>query len=103
MSRKNVKKKDDVIIPGDMRQAVIDVIENDMSIRKSAKVHKIKKSSLCNYVKKARGQGIDNILFSSNFKKSQVFSDEMEKSLEEYLAKYSKMLKQLGNWHTIML
>lgn len=74
-----------------MKQAVRDVIENNMSLRKSAEQNGVKKSALANYVKKAKEQGINNTSFIPGFNKSQVFSTEMEEILAQYLVKCAAM------------
>ncbi|XP_031335996.1 uncharacterized protein LOC116165574 [Photinus pyralis] len=74
-----------------MKNAVIAVLRENVSIRKSAERYQIKKSRLCNYVQQARQIGIENMSFGPNFKKKLVFTSEMEKRLSEYLIKCSKM------------
>lgn len=74
-----------------MKQAVIDVLENNMSYRDSAEKNGVKKSSVGTYVKQARENGLQNVKFSPNFKTSQIFSMEMENALENYLLKCSSI------------
>ena len=85
------KKKKPTASAEDMKSAVRAVIERGQSIRSSALDHGVKKSNLANYVKEAKLLGIDNIKYEPNFRRSQVFNDEMEMALEEYLLMASAM------------
>lgn len=45
-----------------MKQAVIDVMENNMSYRESSERHEVKKSSVYNYAKVAlENKGLNNV------------------------------------------
>ena len=90
MPRTYLKKKP-TASSEDMKSAVRAVLESGQSIRASAHEHGLKKSNLANYVKEAKLHGIDNIKYEPNFRKSQVFNDEMEMALEEYLLMASAM------------
>lgn len=81
--------------PECLKNAVKAVIEQGLSVRASAKEHAVKKSNLANYVKKALESGIDNVKYEPNFKKSQVFSEEIEKLLEDYLLMASALFHGL--------
>lgn len=72
-----------------MKLAVEDVLSGALSLRKSAIQHNVKKSTLANYVIKAREVGIENVKFAPNFITTQVFTTEMENSLKHYLLKCS--------------
>lgn len=74
-----------------MKQAVVDVLQNNMSIRISAQKNNVTKSRLCNYVKKAKDAGMNSLDFTPNFRKSQIFPVEMENALETYLLRCSAM------------
>lgn len=89
--RTYVKKTDREFDPAILAQAVSDVIEFNMSIRASANKNKVKKSTVANYVKKARENGILKVCFKPDFKTKQVFSDRMEMSMQNYLLKCSAM------------
>lgn len=84
-------KKKPTASAADMESAVRAVIEKGQSIRSSAQEYGLKKSNLANYVKQAKQIGVDNIKYEPNFRKSQVFNDDMEKALEEYLLMASAM------------
>ncbi|KAJ4430998.1 hypothetical protein ANN_19591 [Periplaneta americana] len=85
------KKKKPTASAADMESAVRAVIEKGQSIRSSAQEHGLKKSNLANYVKEAKRLGVDNVKYEPNFRKSQVFNNDMEKALEEYLLMASAM------------
>lgn len=92
MPRSYKKSTSREFLPDKMKQAVIDVMENNMSYRESAERHGVKKSSVYNYVKLAlENKGLNNVEFSPNFRKSQIFSSQMENALEDYLLKCSSM------------
>lgn len=74
-----------------MAQALSSVLNDNMSIRKSAQLHGVTKSRLYDYVKKTKVEGADNIKLVPTFRVRQVFSEEMEKSLSSYLIKCSNM------------
>lgn len=74
-----------------MKQALSSVLKDNMSIRKSAQLHGVTKSRLCDYVKKAKEQGVDNIMLVPSFRVRQVFTEDMEKNLASYLIKCSNM------------
>ena len=91
MPRTYKKVTNRVFLSETMENAVKDVIENNMSIRKSAEKNSVKKSALANYAKKAKELGIHNVNFIPNFCKSQVFTSEMETILVRYLLKCASM------------
>lgn len=57
-------------------------MENDISYRERADRNGFKKSSLY-FVKVALEKWLNNVGFSPNIKKSQIFSREMENALED--------------------
>lgn len=85
-------KKTDRSFPDEcLRQAVSDVIQNNISIRQSAEKNGVKKSRLAMHVKIAKIKGLDEMSFTPNFRQSQIFSCDMENALESYLLKCSSM------------
>ncbi|KAJ8933407.1 hypothetical protein NQ314_014030 [Rhamnusium bicolor] len=95
MPRVYVRKTNWQFPPGDLAAAVADVLQNNFSIRKSAELHNVKKSCLCNYVKKVRTYGIENVCFKSHYVTTQVFTTEMEDKFQEYLLTCSDMFHGL--------
>lgn len=91
MPREFKKKTDRTFPEGDLQQAVEDVLNNRGSLRHVATIRNVTKSRLALYVKKAREMGTDTLSFKPNFHRRQVFSDQMEKALAEYLLQCSKM------------
>lgn len=73
------------------KAAVEDVLQRGASLRVAAAQHGVKKSRLGYLVKKAKECGLDNMVYSTNFKNRQVIPDMMEKLLSEYLLKCSSM------------
>lgn len=74
-----------------MKQAIKDVLEENMSIRASATKNHVTKSRLCNYLKMVHQCGLERINLTPNYKQSQIFSGEMENALANYLLKCSSM------------
>ena len=91
-------KRKTEIQPGaseNMKRAVEDVMNNQGSLRGVAERHGVKKSSLANYVAKARSGGVDSTVYQPNYKKAQVFSPAMEDLLVKYLITCQKMFHGL--------
>lgn len=89
MPRQYTKKTNRDFRPECMKQAVIDVMHNNMSYRTSAEKNGVKKSRLGTYVNHARENGLENMDFSPDFHKSQIFDNDMENALADYLLKCS--------------
>lgn len=79
-----------------LKQAVLAVVNGNLSIRKSAETYGVKKSTLYDYVKKYKVQGIESVVLVPNFKIRQILSDEMESSLADYLVNCSNMFYGLS-------
>lgn len=73
-----------------MRRAVMDVIENKMSLRQAAKEYDLKLTTLHRYITKTKTQGED-IRMAPKYRSRQVFSDAEEISLAQYMIQCSKM------------
>lgn len=91
MPRKHQRVTDRIFSADVMKTATADVLSKKFSIRGSSREHNVKKSTLALYVRKAGLQGIDNVCFSPKFITSQVFTNEMEQALGNYLKTSSNM------------
>lgn len=79
-----------------MARAVKLVVEEHHSIRRAGEICEIKFQTLARYVKKARneherGGDIENISMVPNYANKQVFTEEHERMLAEYVINCSKM------------
>lgn len=87
-SKNNVKR------PNPQEESVVAaanlVLNNDMSIRKAAKLKQISKSMLSRQLKIHKESGRENFVYVSNYDTKRVFSDEDEILLQEYCLKASK-------------
>ena len=81
MPRTYHRKTDNGLVPHAAMLEAVTLVVNGMSTRKAAKEKGISKLALCRYVKK-HGADCDAIL-APNYRHSQVFTSEQEKSLEE--------------------
>ncbi|KAF2903168.1 hypothetical protein ILUMI_03015 [Ignelater luminosus] len=83
-----------------MREAV-KLVEGGMSLRNAAELKNIKCTTLHRYVrkKKATRDGAE-IRMTPNYAVQKIFSSELEDSLEQYLATYSKMCYSLDTLET---
>lgn len=91
MPRRYTRKREEMFSGENMKLAVRDVLERRLSLRQAAELHNVKKSSVANFVKKASIEGFENCDFGPQYTTRQVFSNDMEKTLEKYLVTCSNM------------
>lgn len=78
--------------PERMRSAVRNVVEEGSSVRGAALRFEIDRKTLDRYVKKYReSDDKGNLSFTPNYKTGQIFSDDLESLLENYLITSSKL------------
>lgn len=105
MPRKNkgvrtLLKTDDKIL----KKAVLDVLENEMSIRGAAKKYKLCHMTLKRYINKYKNsESPQSVKFEPNYKINQIFSKELEDQLESYLITASKIHHGLTRKDTLGL
>lgn len=105
MPRKNkgirtLLKTDDQIL----KKAVLDVVENEMSIRGAAKKYKLCHMTLKRYINKYKNSGDSQaVKYEPNYKVNQIFSKELEDELESYLIKASRLHHGLARKDTLGL
>lgn len=80
---------------GNMKRAVEDILNNMGSLRQVAERYNLKKSTVALYLAKARTEGIDQTVFETNYRKSLVFTPNMEELLCLYLINAQKMFHGL--------
>lgn len=95
MPRYYKKKTERTICPVAMKKAVEQVLNGGI-LRKAALLNGVNKSTLSDYVKKAREKGIDNVIYTSDFSKSQILTNSMESDLSAYLLRASNMFYGLS-------
>lgn len=97
------KRKTDqgLVPPESMLQAVKDVVERGLGVRKVAKTRGLSKSTLHRYVEKYKRD--QNSAMSPNYTHNQIFSSEQESILAEYLKTASKMFHGLTQDQTRQL
>jgi transposase-like protein len=94
---RNYKKKNTrctTVNENDMVQAIKDVLEGKLSYRKAADKHNVKASTLESRVKKIKNKSDEvgpNHTYQSKFTSYQVFSNDEESELIEYIEESSKM------------
>lgn len=91
MPRKYRRVTDRSFPAENMKNATEDVLLGRLSVRQSAIQHNVRKSTLAVYVKKSRESGIENVKFSPQYVTTQVFSDELESAMANYLRNCSNM------------
>ncbi|KAF2885136.1 hypothetical protein ILUMI_21038 [Ignelater luminosus] len=87
MPRYYKRIKDQEFNPDDMKQAIIDVLDNNMSVRNNAQKKPRDQKQAIQLCRKAHDVGFNNLDFSPNYRQAQVFSSEMKSALEAYLLK----------------
>lgn len=87
-----------------LKKAVLDVIENEMSIRGAAKKYKLCHMTLKRYINKyTNSENPQSIKFEPNYEVNKIFSKELEDELESYLITASKMHHGLTRKDTLRL
>src|SRR5258705_10086057 len=81
--------------PENMKKGVLEVINGSCSIRDAAQRFGVAKSTLADYVKRAKANGTENTAFCLGFNSGKIFTTDMENALEAYLLNCSAMFHGL--------
>jgi len=93
MPRTYTRKTDRGLVSHDLMKEAVDLVRSGMKLRKVANEKGISKSSLWRYVRKYEGN--PTAVLVPNYRHSQVFTAEQEKTLEDYLVTCSQMFHGL--------
>ena len=83
MTRTYKRKIDRGLVSHDLMKEAVNLVRSGMKLRKVANEKGISKSSLWCYVRKYEGN--PTAVLVPNYRHSQVFTAEQEKTLEDYL------------------
>ena len=93
MPRVYVRKTDKGQVPREVMERAIQAVKEGMSVRKAAKTYSIARTTLNNNLVKAKKDSTATL--EPNYKHSQIFNQEQETSLANYLEKCSGMFHGL--------
>ena len=93
MPRVYVRKTDKGQVPREVMERAIQAVKEWMSVRKAAKTYSIARTTLNNNLVKAKKDSTATL--EPNYKHSQIFNQEQETSLANYLEKCSGMFHEL--------
>ena len=89
MPRVYVRKTDKGQVPREVMERAIQAVKEGMPVRKAAKTYSIARTTLNNNLVKAKKDSTATL--EPNYKHSQIFNQEQETSLANYLEKCSGM------------